>query len=99
MKMNKKEILKDIIEFAELISETLNLKDLKIFKTDITLSINDYISDKYSFLNKVINICHRKNIGVPKSMGNFLLYDEDLQKDIIYSFALNLKLKSKDSNI
>ena len=45
MKMNKKEILKDIIEFAELISETLNLKDLKIFKTDITLSINDYISD------------------------------------------------------
>lgn len=42
-----------------------------------------------------------KKIAVPKAIGDFLLYDDDLKNDIIYSFALNssIKSKNKDSNL
>lgn len=96
--MNRDNILNDIIKFAKTISDLLNLKDLKQFKADITFYVYDSSLDNYRFLNKIIDICHRKNIEVPKVMGDFLLYEEDLQKDIIYSFVLNLKSKNKESN-
>lgn len=96
--MNRENPLNDIIKFAKTISDSLNLKDARKFKADITFYVYDGSLDNYRFLNKIIDICQRKNIEIPKAMGDFLLYEEDLQKDIIYSFALNLKSKNKESN-
>ena len=95
--MDRNIILKETIDFAKLINNSLDRKDMREFNVSLKVPILD-ISQKYRFLDLIIDVCHRKKIEVPRSIGDFLTYDEDLQKDILYTFILNCSSKNKDKS-
>lgn len=97
--MDRNSILEEVIDFAHKINDSLSNKESIKFNVGLKAYINSSLSNNYNFLYDLIDICHRKKIQIPKAIGDFLLYDEDLRKDVIYTFLLNsnIKPKHKDS--
>lgn len=88
--MNKNDILNETMNLAKKINNCLNHKNSTEFYLEIEECVNEF--DKYKFIEKISYICSRKYIEVSKTIGLFLTYDEDLQKDIMYTFLLNSKI-------
>lgn len=93
--MDRNSILKEVSNFAHKINDSLNNKESTKFNVSLKAYINSSLSNNYYFLHDLIDICHRKKIQIPKAIGDFLLYDEDLRKDVIYTFLLNSNITPK----
>ncbi len=91
--MNKNEILSEVGDFAKVINNSLDKKSSREFNVRLKTSISYILSNNYSFLQDIIDVSHRKKLTIPKAMRDFLTYDEDLRKDIIYTFLLNSEIK------
>ena len=89
--MDRNLLLKETGIFAKNISSMLKSTTSSEFYIGIENSIERF--NKYKFLDLVMFQASRKNINIPSSFEEFLTYDEDLQKDIMYSFLLHSKIK------
>jgi len=91
--MNKDKILIETIDFAHKICDSFKKnKDLRNINSKFNLNYDCFLTNNYIFLDAILSICKPKRIEIPKAIGDFLLYDEELRKDIIYAFVLNCNI-------
>ncbi len=90
---NRQMVLDGIMEFSHSISDKLSFSDMKRFDRDMSMILID--ENKYEFVNKIRDICKINKIEIDNVLLRFFTYEEKLQKDVIYTFILNLHTKKK----